>query len=62
LELDTLKPDLRQAYRAQGEERTTRWDLLAQKLRVLLIPLSTQSEIVEQLDAYLKAQGPGRKR
>ncbi|WP_397452179.1 DUF58 domain-containing protein [Pseudomonas sp. NA-150] len=62
LELDTLKPDLRQAYRAQGEARTARWDLLAQKLRVLLIPLSTQSEIVDQLDEYLKAQRPGRKR
>jgi uncharacterized protein (DUF58 family) len=60
LELDTLNPDLRQAYRAQGEERVARWELLAQKLRVLCIPLSTQSEIVDQLREYLSAQRPGR--
>jgi uncharacterized protein (DUF58 family) len=62
LELDTLNPDLRQAYRAQGEERVARWELLAQKLRVLCIPLSTHSEIVEQLREYLSAQRPGKKR
>jgi uncharacterized protein (DUF58 family) len=58
LELDTLNPDLRQTYRAQGEARQARWELLAQKLRVLLIPLSTQREMVEQLRDYLNAQQP----
>lgn len=60
LELDTLNPDLRQAYRAQGEARVARWELLAQKLRVLCIPLSTQSEIVDQLREYLSEQRPGK--
>lgn len=60
LELDTLNPDLRQAYRAQGEARVARWELLAQKLRVLCIPLSTQGEIVDQLREYLSAQRPGK--
>jgi uncharacterized protein (DUF58 family) len=60
LELDTLNPDLRQAYRAQGEARVARWELLAQKLRVLCIPLSTQSEIVEQLREYLSEQRPAK--
>jgi uncharacterized protein (DUF58 family) len=58
LELDTLNPDLRQTYRAQGEARQARWELLAQKLRVLMIPLSTQREMVEQLRDYLNAQQP----
>jgi uncharacterized protein (DUF58 family) len=62
LELDTLNPDLRQAYRAQGEARVARWELLAQKLRVLSIPLSTKSGMVEQLREYLSAQRPGKKR
>ncbi|SEQ78323.1 Protein of unknown function DUF58 [Pseudomonas sp. NFACC02] len=58
LELDTLNPDLRQTYRAQGETRQARWALLAKKLRVLMIPLSTQHEMVEQLRDYLNAQQP----
>jgi len=58
LELDTLNPDLRQTYRAQGEARLARWERLAQKLRVLLMPLSTQREMVEQLREYLNAQHP----
>jgi len=62
LELDTLKPDLRQAYRAQGEARVARWELLAQKLRVPSMPLSTQSEMVEQLREYLNPQRPGKQR
>ncbi len=60
LELDTLNPELRRAYRAQGEARVARWELLAQKLRVLLMPLSTQSEMVEQLREYLNPQRPGK--
>lgn len=58
LEIDTLNPDLRQAYRSQGEARLARWERLAQKLRVLLMPLSTQREMVEQLREYLNAQHP----
>ncbi|WP_191488336.1 DUF58 domain-containing protein [Pseudomonas sp. FEN] len=60
LELDTLNPELRQVYRAQGEARIARWELLAQKLRVLLMPLSTQSEMVEQLREYLNPRRPGK--
>ena len=60
LELDTLNYDLRQAYRAQGEARIARWELLAQKLRVMLMPLSTQSEMIEQLREYLNAKRPGK--
>ncbi|KIH84258.1 DUF58 domain-containing protein [Pseudomonas batumici] len=60
LELDTLNLELRQAYRARGDARIARWELLAQKLRVLLMPLSTQSEMVEQLRAYLNPQRPGK--
>lgn len=58
LELDTLNADLRQSYRAQGEARQARWELLAQKLRVLMMPLSTQRELVEQLREYLNGQRP----
>jgi hypothetical protein len=32
---------------------------MAQKLRVVLMPLSTQSEMIEQLREYLNAQRPG---
>lgn len=58
LELDTLNADLRQSYRAQSEARQARWELLAQKLRVLMMPLSTQREMVEQLREYLNGQRP----
>jgi uncharacterized protein (DUF58 family) len=58
LELDTLNADLRQSYRAQGEARQARWTLLAQKLRVLMMPLSTQREMVEQLREHLNGQRP----
>ena len=61
LELDTLNFDLRQAYKAQAEARLARWELLAQKLRVLLTPVSTQSEMVEQLREYLHPQRPVKK-
>ncbi|MBI6672579.1 DUF58 domain-containing protein [Pseudomonas syringae] len=62
LEIDTLNPELRRAYRQQGEERTARWELLAQKLRVLLMPLSTQAELVEQLREYLNARCPVKRK
>ncbi|WP_213877433.1 DUF58 domain-containing protein [Pseudomonas sp. dw_358] len=56
LQLDTLNSELRQAYRAQAEARILRWETLAQKLRVLLMPLSTQSPMIEQLREYLNPQ------
>ena len=62
LELDTLNFELRQTYRAQAEARIARWELLAQKLRVLLMPLSTQSEMVEQMREFLNPQRPGKGR
>lgn len=62
MELDTLDANLRQSYRSQGEARIERWELLAQKLRVVLMPLSTQSEMIEQLREYLNPQRPGQKR
>ncbi|GGU56124.1 hypothetical protein GCM10009504_11240 [Pseudomonas laurentiana] len=62
LELDTLDANLRQSYRSQSEARIERWELLAQKLRVVLMPLSTQSEMIEQLREYLNPQRPGQKR
>ncbi|UVJ42631.1 DUF58 domain-containing protein [Pseudomonas sp. LS1212] len=62
LELDTLDANLRQSYRAQGEARIARWEFLAQKLRVLLMPLSTQSEMIEQLREYLNPERPRKPR
>ena len=58
LELDTLDANLRQLYRQHSESRIARWEWLAQKMRVVLMPLSTQSEMVEQLREYLNAQRP----
>ena len=49
LELDSHNGDLRQAYRNQALAREARWQRLAQKLGVPLLPLSTQLELVEQL-------------
>lgn len=60
LQLDTLNAELRQAYRAQGEARSLRWEMLAQKLRILLMPLSTQSSMIEQLRSYLNAGAPSK--
>ena len=60
LELDTLDPHLRQTYRHQAEARVERWDTLAQKLRVVLMPLNTQREMLDQLRDYLAEQRPRR--
>lgn len=60
MDIDTLNPEMRLAYRALSEARITRWERLAQKLRVLLMPLSTQSEMIEQLREYLNPQRPGK--
>ena len=43
---------------ADAEARIERWELMAQKLRVVLMPLSTQSDMIEQLREYLNAQRP----
>lgn len=58
LELDTHNLDLRQAYRAQAQARMDRWQRLAQKLGVPLLPLSTQTELIEQLRDQLNVQRP----
>ena len=60
LELDTHASDLRQAYREMGEARSARWERLAQKLGVLLLPLSTQEGMIEQLRDYLQRKGGAR--
>ena len=62
LELDTLNFELRQAYRAQAEARQERWEILAQKLRILMMPLSTQGDMVEQLREYLNPKRAGKSR
>ncbi|MGQ7818473.1 DUF58 domain-containing protein [Metapseudomonas furukawaii] len=54
LELDTHASDLRQAYREQAEARTARWERLAQRLGVLLLPLTTQEGMIDQLQDYLQ--------
>ncbi|MBS7661019.1 DUF58 domain-containing protein [Pseudomonas lalucatii] len=58
LELDTHDAELRQSYRALGEARQARWQRLAQKLGVPLLPLSTQSELIEQLRHLLNVHQP----
>ncbi len=60
MEIDTLNPEMRLAYRALSEARIARWERLGQKLRVLLMPLSTQSEMIEQLREYLNPQRPSK--
>ncbi len=49
LELDTADAELRRAWRERGLQREQRWQRLAQKLGVLLLPLHTQRELIEQL-------------
>lgn len=62
LELDTHNPELRSAYHALGEQRRARWQRLAQKLGVPLLPLSTSSELIEQLREQLNGlQRPGKR-
>ncbi|WP_437881127.1 DUF58 domain-containing protein [Pseudomonas sp. LRF_L74] len=58
LELDTHNADLRSSYQGQAEQRQARWQRLAQKLGVPLMPLSTTAELVEQLREHLN---PGRR-
>ncbi|MCF1772646.1 DUF58 domain-containing protein, partial [Pseudomonas aeruginosa] len=50
---------LRQAYRELAEARRARWQRLAQRLGVPLLPLSTQEDLVEQLRDLLEQHQPG---
>lgn len=62
LELDTQDADLRQRYREQGEARSARWQRLADRLRVPLMPLDTQHDLVEQLREHLSVRHPSARR
>jgi uncharacterized protein (DUF58 family) len=62
LELDTHSQELRQAYQELGLARSTRWQLLAQKLSIPLMPLNTNSFALEQLCAHLQALRPRKSR
>ncbi len=61
LELDTRDAGIRQAYRQLGEARMARWQRLADRLRVILMPLNTQYELMAQLREYLSAKPEGRR-
>ncbi len=60
LELDTQDEHLRNSYRELAEARRSRWQRLAQKLGVPLLPLSTRFELVEQLRDQLHPLGARR--
>ena len=60
LAMDTQDAELRQRYAALSEARQLRWQRLAQKLRVLLLPLHTAENVVEQLRELLQQRGPGK--
>ncbi|MBB6341870.1 uncharacterized protein (DUF58 family) [Pseudomonas fluvialis] len=60
LELDTQDEYLRNSYRELAEARRSRWQRLAQKLGVPLLPLSTRFELVEQLRDQLHPLGARR--
>ncbi|NKQ11669.1 DUF58 domain-containing protein [Pseudomonas sp. SST3] len=62
LELDSHDAVIRQAYRLQGEARTARWRRLADRLRLPLMPLDTQRDLVDQLREHLSVQHPGAHR
>lgn len=56
LELDSGDAELRQRYRRLGEARTARWQRLAKRLCVPLLPLSTSAELVDQLREHLSVR------
>lgn len=62
LELDSHDAVIRQAYRLQGEARTARWRRLADRLRLPLMPLDTQRDLIDQLREHLSVQHPGAHR
>lgn len=62
LDLDSHDPLIRQAYRVQGEARSARWRRLADRLRLPLMPLDTQRDLIDQLREHLSVQHPGAPR
>jgi uncharacterized protein (DUF58 family) len=62
LELDSHDTAIRQAYRAQGQARAARWQRLADRLRLPLMPLDTQRDLIDQLREHLNVQHPGTAR
>lgn len=62
LDLDSHDPLIRQAYRRQGEARSARWRRLADRLRLPLMALDTQHDLIDQLREHLSVQHPGAQR
>jgi uncharacterized protein (DUF58 family) len=62
LELDTSSPTILDAYRAHAQARVARWQQLAQRLNVMLLPLSSAQDPVEQLREQLDVRIPRRHR
>ena len=62
LELDTHDAALRKTYQLQAEARTERWKRLADRLRLPLMPLSTQGDLIDQLREHLSVKRPGTHR
>lgn len=58
LQLDTDDAGLRQAYQDLAETRRARWQRLAQRLGVALLPLSTAEDMLEQLRDHLQQPQP----
>lgn len=59
LELESHDAAIRQGYRQQAADRTARWRRLADRLRLPLMPLDTQRDLVDQLREHLRGQHPG---
>lgn len=57
LEMDTQDAELRQRYQRLGEARQARWQRLALRLGVLLMPLHTRAGVIEQLQEQLQQRG-----
>ncbi|MBA1244454.1 DUF58 domain-containing protein [Pseudomonas japonica] len=56
LEIDTSDAQLRRDYQALAEARQARWERLGQKLGLLVLPLSTRADAVDQLREYTIAR------
>ncbi|MBF7142584.1 MULTISPECIES: DUF58 domain-containing protein [Pseudomonas] len=56
LDIDTGDAELRRGYQALAQARQARWERLGQKLGVLVLPLSTRSDAVDQLREYTSAR------
>jgi uncharacterized protein (DUF58 family) len=59
LELDTLDTALTTAYQQQANQRRERWAHLSLRLGIPLLPLSTSSDLVDQLRQHLHQHQPG---